>query len=224
MFKNYVKSFQIVEAVQFTNKNKDQVFNSLMGAGFPDFENNIPILKVTTVHGDTAIIRFGDWVVKDSKIGTYYPVKDTVFNKNCIKDDFNKAVIIAAVAHSGQTDKGGENYLCHPLHIADRLKSKNEKIVAVLHDVVEDSRFTIEDISNFGFSSIVVKALTAITKKPKECYSSYIERIAENRVATVVKIIDLEHNMDITRFKTTTTKDFLLLAKYQNAWAKLKTI
>jgi len=68
-----------IEAVQFTKENKNQVFNSLTGQYFADFENGIPILKITTVHGDTAIVRFGDWIVKDSKIGTYYPIKDDVF-------------------------------------------------------------------------------------------------------------------------------------------------
>ena len=68
-----------VDAVRFTDENKDQVFNDLSGQYAHDFENGSPILKVTTLHGEIAIIRLGDWVVKDKKQGTYYPVKNDVF-------------------------------------------------------------------------------------------------------------------------------------------------
>ena len=79
MFKKYQSLSKQVEAVQFTEENKDRVFNSLTGNYSAAFEDNRPVLSVTTIHGDTAIIRIGDWVVKDSKIGTYYPIKDEVF-------------------------------------------------------------------------------------------------------------------------------------------------
>ena len=84
MFQEYEKLPKKVEAVQFTEENKDQVFNSLTGQHAPDFEDGLPILKVKTVHGDIAIIRIGDWVVKDRDIGTYYPIKDDIFKSDYV--------------------------------------------------------------------------------------------------------------------------------------------
>lgn len=78
MFSRFKSTPKIVEAVQFTDENKNQVFNFLSGNVYADFENGKPILRVTTMHGDSAIIRFGDWIVKDALPGTYYPLKDEV--------------------------------------------------------------------------------------------------------------------------------------------------
>jgi hypothetical protein len=82
MFQRYQSLPKQVEAAQFTDESKDRLFNSLNGNYCADFEDNKPILKVTTIHGETAIIRLGDWVVKDCKIGTYYPIKDEIFRVN----------------------------------------------------------------------------------------------------------------------------------------------
>ena len=79
MFQIYQSLLKQVEAVQFTDKNKDMVLNSLTGQHAADFEDGKPIIAVTTVHGEIAIVRIGDWIVKDKKIGTYYPVKDEIF-------------------------------------------------------------------------------------------------------------------------------------------------
>jgi len=79
MFKKYVKKPTIVEAVQFTHDNKDQVLNSLTGNFIADFEDGQPVLKVVTIHGDTAIVRLGDWIIKEKTPGFYYPVKDDIF-------------------------------------------------------------------------------------------------------------------------------------------------
>jgi hypothetical protein len=79
MFQRYQSLLKQVEAVRFTGYNKDQIFNSLTGRYAADFDHGKPILKVETVHGETAIVRLGDWIVKDAKPGTYYPVKDEVF-------------------------------------------------------------------------------------------------------------------------------------------------
>lgn len=85
MFKAYESSIpRKIEAVQFTDKNKNQVFNSLTGNYYAVFENGKPVLKVKTVRGDVAMIRLGDWIVKDEELGTYYPVKDDIFRKQCI--------------------------------------------------------------------------------------------------------------------------------------------
>ncbi len=79
MFREYKTLPRKIRAVQFTDKNKNQVYNSLTGQHAADFENGKPILKVKTVHGDIAIVRLGDWIVEDAEIGTYYPIKDELF-------------------------------------------------------------------------------------------------------------------------------------------------
>ena len=84
MFDRYQSLPKQVEAVQFTMKNKNSVFNSLTGNHYADFENGKPILKVTTIHGELAIIRVGDWIIKDAEIGTYYPVKDEIFRNQYV--------------------------------------------------------------------------------------------------------------------------------------------
>ncbi len=84
MFKKFQSLPKQIEAVQFTAENKDRVFNALTGNRSPDFENGEPVLSVTTVHGDIAIVRFSDWIVKDGKLGTYYPIKDEIMQKQYI--------------------------------------------------------------------------------------------------------------------------------------------
>jgi hypothetical protein len=79
MFQRYQSLPKQVEAVQFTESNKDRVFNSLTGQYAADFEDGKPILKITTIHGEIAIVRLGDWIVKDAKLGAYYSVKDKIF-------------------------------------------------------------------------------------------------------------------------------------------------
>lgn len=79
MFKKYERLPKTVEAAQFTDKNKDMVFNSLTGQFAADFEDGAPIIKVTTIHGDIATVRLSDWIIKESKLGHYYPIKDEIF-------------------------------------------------------------------------------------------------------------------------------------------------
>lgn len=82
MFKKYESKPKEIEAVQFTEENKNQVFNSLTGQYAPDTENGKPIIKVTTIHGDIAIVRLGDWIVKEARKGFYYPIAGDVFPKS----------------------------------------------------------------------------------------------------------------------------------------------
>lgn len=79
MFQKYQSLPKTVEAVQFTDENKDRVFNALSGQYSHGFEGDKPIIKVTTIHGEIAIIRLGDWIIKESKIGFYYPIKNEIF-------------------------------------------------------------------------------------------------------------------------------------------------
>ena len=79
MFKKYKSEPSVIEAVQFTYENKNMVFNSLTGQHAADFELGEPIIKITTIHGEVAIVRIGDWIVKESKLGFYYPIKNNIF-------------------------------------------------------------------------------------------------------------------------------------------------
>ena len=141
---------------------------------------------------------------------------------SCISDDLCRAIAIAAIAHDGQLDKGKCDYICHPIHVMNRMRTKEEKIVAVLHDVVEDSDITIDDLKDCGVSESVIAALEILTRKDGEAYSEYIERVRYFSLSKAVKIADLEHNMDIRRLFKIKTNDTKRLARYQDAWALLK--
>lgn len=130
-------------------------------------------------------------------------------------NDVEKALSIARKAHAGQIDKAGCEYINHPIHVADSLNTEDEKIVAYLHDVVEDSSMTIEDLSREGFSETIIQAIAAITKRKHESYERYIKRIANNPLARKVKIADLRHNSDLTRLKKITANDIARAEKYQ---------
>ena len=133
-----------------------------------------------------------------------------------------RAIEIATEAHRGQFDKAGNNYIDHPLRVMSAGKTLNEKIVGVLHDVVEDSNWTFEQLSNEGFSDEIIAALRCVTKLSEdEPYDEFIERVKKNNLAIAVKINDLSDNMDIRRLKELTEKDFLRLQKYHRANTQL---
>ena len=134
-----------------------------------------------------------------------------------------KAIRIAAATHEHQVDKGGEPYILHPLRVMMRVNTEDEKIVAVLHDVVEDSDWTFERLRGEGFSETVIEALKHVTKLPGEedDYDAFIRRAAKNAVASRVKLADLEDNMDLKRIKSPTQKDLDRITKYHKAWVWL---
>ncbi len=133
-----------------------------------------------------------------------------------------KAISIAVAAHAKQFDRGGKPYILHPLHLMNQLMYDTElAIIGVLHDVVEDSDITLQDLKCSGFSDRVVSALHCLTHKDGEGYEDYIERICLNRDAITVKRKDLEHNSDITRLKGVKHKDLLRMEKYHKAFIKL---
>lgn len=134
-----------------------------------------------------------------------------------------KAIEIAVMAHKGQKDKSGADYILHPLRVMERGKSEIEKICGVLHDVVEDSEWTFEMLKNEGFSDEVIAVLRCVTKESeKEDYDVFINRIAQNPIAVEVKINDLLDNMDITRLKELNEEDVKRLNKYLKAFWKLQ--
>jgi len=101
------------------------------------------------------------------------------------------------------------------------MKSEDEKIVAVLHDIVEDTNISLNDLRNEGFSEEVVSAVECLTKQDGENYDSYIERISFNPLAVKIKLADLEDNRDLTRLPEVTDKDLERLEKYDKALEKL---
>ena len=136
-----------------------------------------------------------------------------------------RAVEIAREAHRGQLDKSGEEYIGHPLRVMAAGATLEEKIVGVLHDVVEDSSWTLGMLSDEGFSQEVIDALRCLTKLPEgESYDKYIARIKSNPLAVAVKLNDLSDNMDIRRLPYLSDKDVKRLKKYLKAYKQLSGV
>ena len=131
-----------------------------------------------------------------------------------------EAMNIAYKAHHGQKDKGGFPYINHPLHIAEQMDDEYSTCVALLHDVVEDSDITCNDLSKI-FPYDIVNAVNLLTRRDRELYSDYIGRIKKNPIATKVKLADLAHNMDKTRCIDNPLK-VELLEKYLMAYTILR--
>ena len=133
-----------------------------------------------------------------------------------------RAVQIATEAHKGQLDKAGKDYIGHPLRVMEMGRTEEEKIVGVLHDVVEDGDWTFEALEAEGFSKEVIAALRCVTKTSEnENYDEFIERVKKNPLAVAVKINDLTDNMDIRRLPYLSDKDVKRLKKYLKAYKKL---
>lgn len=128
------------------------------------------------------------------------------------------AIQIAVQAHAGQKDKSGEPYILHPLRVMARLQTLEEKIVGVLHDVVEDTPWTPGRLKEQGFPDRILEALDCVTKRDAEAYDEFVARSASNSIAIRVKIADLEDNMDLRRLPHLTPKDHERLAKYLAAY------
>ena len=138
-----------------------------------------------------------------------------------------KAMQICFQAHKEQTDKSGVPYVFHPFHVAECMKDEDSTVTALLHDVVEDTDWTFEGLQAEGFGENVIEALRLLTHKDgifsEEAYLQYVMALKENPIARAVKIADLEHNSDLTRFGSKITeKDIMRAAKYQKALILLK--
>ncbi len=131
------------------------------------------------------------------------------------------AIQIAAEAHNGQKDKAGAAYILHPLRMMMRMKTEAEMITAILHDVVEDTDWTIEKLREKGFSKEVLEAVECVTNREGESYETFIERAGKNSIARQVKIADLEDNMNIQRIGEIKPKDLQRLEKYHKSWSVL---
>lgn len=133
-----------------------------------------------------------------------------------------RAIEIATEAHKGQFDKAGNEYIDHPLRVMEMGKTEDEKIVGMLHDVIEDTDWTFEALEAEGFSKEVIDALRCVTKvSEKENYDDFIDRVRKNPLAVAVKINDLTDNMDIRRLPYLSDKDIKRLKKYLKAYKRL---
>ena len=130
---------------------------------------------------------------------------------------YQQALAIAKDAHKGQVDKAGVDYIQHPLFVASLVEGELAKTVALLHDVVEDSDWTLEDLRMEGLPEEVVQAVGILTKKRNENYEEYILRVKQNPLARQVKLADLKHNSDLSRLTNVTDRDRKRVAKYQKA-------
>jgi (p)ppGpp synthase/HD superfamily hydrolase len=135
-----------------------------------------------------------------------------------------KVLVLATNAHAGQFDRGGKPYILHPLKVMHYLKSDDEELmcVALLHDVVEDTKTTWADLKEIGCTDRVLDAVSALTKMPGQSYDDYKEEVFSNEDAMRVKMADLRHNTDIRRLKGVTQKDLDRLAKYNQFYLELQ--
>lgn len=128
-----------------------------------------------------------------------------------------QAMRLAFDVHKDQTDKSGIPYIYHPIHLAEQMDDENAVIVALLHDVVEDSNMTFKDIAELGFPDEVIVALKLLTHDDTVEYMDYIKSLSINEIARKVKLADLRHNSDLTRLLTVNENDIQRLNKYKEA-------
>ena len=133
-----------------------------------------------------------------------------------------KAIDLAFKVHKNQKDRYGKPYIFHPLRVMNKMDDDKEKIVAVLHDVIEDTELTYKDLCDAGFSEEIIDAIASISKQDGEEYFDYINRVMQNRLAVKVKLADLEDNMDVRRIEIITVKDRERLNKYMKAYRMIK--
>lgn len=126
-----------------------------------------------------------------------------------------KAIQIAFEAHEGQTDKGGNPYILHPLHVMNQLETIDEKIVGVLHDTKEDAGLTDEFFRTEGFSERIIRGIDSVTRRPDETYIEFVKRSSEDELGRNVKKEDILHNMDLTRIPIITEKHKSLQKRYK---------
>ena len=128
-----------------------------------------------------------------------------------------KAVNLMFEAHKEQRDKSGLPYVFHPFHLAEQMEDETTTVVALLHDVVEDSDYTLDDLRLMGFSEEVCEAVDLMTHREGVPYMEYVRRIKTNPVAVKVKLADLRHNSDMSRMEAPTERDLQRAEKYREA-------
>ena len=134
-----------------------------------------------------------------------------------------KALKLCFEAHKNQTDKSGMPYVFHPFHLAEQMKTEETTIVALLHDVVEDTDYTLDDLDKMGFDKPIIEAIELLTHTDDTEYMDYVRAIKSNPIAKTVKLADLTHNSDLTRLDEITDKSLARREKYLKAIELLNT-
>ena len=132
-------------------------------------------------------------------------------------DMTKKALKLCFEAHKEQVDKSGMPYVFHPFHLAEQMPDEDCTIVALLHDVMEDTDYGAEDLRALGFSESVLTALTLMTHNEDTSYLDYVAALKSNPIARTVKLADLRHNSDLTRLRVVTDTDLQRVEKYKKA-------
>ena len=128
-----------------------------------------------------------------------------------------KALKLCFEAHKAQVDKSGMPYVFHPFHLAEQMKTEETIVVALLHDLVEDTDYTIEDLRKMGFEKKITDAIALMTHADDVDYMDYVRTIKQNPIAKEVKLADLRHNSDLSRLDTIDEKALQRREKYQRA-------
>ena len=138
-----------------------------------------------------------------------------------------KAMQVAYDAHHGQVDKQGVPYILHPVHLAEQMETEDECVVALLHDVVEDTEITFDELAGYGFTEVQLEAVKILTHKTDKSlkteeererdYLEYVKKIRDNPLARKVKLADLEHNSDLSRLSSVSETELKRNKKYEKA-------
>lgn len=134
---------------------------------------------------------------------------------NLLEKLLEKAIGLAKEKHKDQVDKGGNPYIEHPIAVMNRLKTTEQKIVGVLHDVVEDTDVTLDDLRNDGYPEFIVLGVDSVTRRDGETRAAFINRAKQNELGRPVKIEDLNENSDLTRIPNPQEKDYKRVEMYQ---------
>lgn len=147
--------------------------------------------------------------------------RDYIFMEDSLEE---VALEIATKAHAGQKDKAGKDYIEHPKRVADSCYTTEERVVALLHDTIEDTDVTPDSLREAGMPEEIVEAVLSVTRREGETYEAFVKRASENRIGRVVKLHDLEDNLDIMRLDAVTEKDIERLNRYLKAYRFLKSL
>ena len=135
-----------------------------------------------------------------------------------IYTDMTKAALkLCFEAHKDQVDKNGIPYVFHPFHVAEQMQDENSTIVALLHDIIEDTQFSADDLRKHGFGEEVIEAVLLLTHEPDGSYEEYLGRIKNNELAKAVKLADIAHNSDVTRLDEDDPRAKVYAQKYKKA-------
>ncbi len=135
-----------------------------------------------------------------------------------------RAIEIAVQAHRGQLDKAGAPYILHPIRVMLRVSGLAERLAAILHDVVEDSAWTLDQLAAEGFPPEVVAAVDALTRREHESYEEFVRRSGAHPIARQVKLADLTDNVDLSRIAAPDARDYERIARYERALAYLRSL